>query len=46
MLDPIQVLPAPGQGALAVECRSADTELVELLAEALDDAHTRAAVVC
>ena len=46
VLDPIQVLPAPGQGALAVECRSADTELVELLAEALDDAHTRAAVVC
>jgi hydroxymethylbilane synthase len=46
VLDPIQVLPAPGQGALAVECRSADTELVALLATALDDAHTRAAVEC
>jgi hydroxymethylbilane synthase len=45
-LDPIQVLPAPGQGALAVECRAADTELVALLAEALDDPHTRAAVEC
>ncbi|RNM16691.1 hydroxymethylbilane synthase [Nocardioides pocheonensis] len=46
VLDPIQVLPAPGQGALAVECRSADTELVALLETALDDARTRAAVVC
>ncbi|MCZ4498590.1 MAG: hemC [Marmoricola sp.] len=44
-LDPIQVLPAPGQGALAIECRSADTDLVALLAGALDDPHTRAAVV-
>jgi hydroxymethylbilane synthase len=42
VLDPLQVLPAPGQGALAVECR-ADTELAGVLA-ALDDAHTRAAV--
>ncbi|HET6167778.1 MAG TPA: hydroxymethylbilane synthase [Marmoricola sp.] len=46
VLDPIQVLPAPGQGALAVECRSADTELVAVIAEALDDPHTRAAVEC
>jgi len=46
ILDPIQVLPAPGQGALAVECRSADTELVALIAEALDDPYTRAAVEC
>jgi hydroxymethylbilane synthase len=46
VLDPIQVLPAPGQGALAVECRSADTELVALLATALDDPHSRAAVEC
>lgn len=44
-LDPLQMLPAPGQGALAVECRSDDTELVELLA-GLDDAATRAAVTC
>ncbi|TDC47555.1 hydroxymethylbilane synthase [Jiangella ureilytica] len=42
-LDPMQVLPAPGQGALAVECRTADTALVEALS-ALDDAATRAAV--
>lgn len=46
VLDPIQVLPAPGQGALAVECRSADTDLVELLATSLDDARTRVAVEC
>ena len=37
------MLPAPAQGALAVECRAGDTELAELLAE-LDDADTRAAV--
>jgi hydroxymethylbilane synthase len=43
VLDPIQVLPAPGQGALAVECRSDDTELVAALS-AVDDADTRAAV--
>ncbi len=43
MLDPEVVLPAPGQGALAVECR-ADSDLVELLA-VLDHAPTRAAVV-
>ena len=43
-LDPLQMLPAPGQGALAIECRSADTELVVQLREAVDDPHTRAAV--
>lgn len=43
VLDPLQMLPAPGQGALAIECRSADTDLVELLAR-LDDPATRAAV--
>ncbi len=42
VLDPLQVLPAPGQGALAIECR-ADDELAVLLG-ALDDAPTRAAV--
>ncbi|MCW2754191.1 MAG: hemC [Marmoricola sp.] len=46
VLDPIQVLPAPGQGALAIECRASDTELADLLAEVLDDPHTRAAVTC
>lgn len=40
-LDPLQVLPAPAQGALAVECRAG--ELVEVLAK-LDDADTRAAI--
>jgi hydroxymethylbilane synthase len=43
VLDPIQVLPAPGQGALAVECRSDDDELLTWLA-ALDDADSNAAV--
>lgn len=43
VLDPLQVLPAPGQGALAVECRSDDTELLAALA-VLDDPRTRAAV--
>ena len=43
VLDPLQMLPAPGQGALAVECRADDAELVADLA-ALDDAHARAAV--
>ena len=43
ILDPMLMLPAPAQGALAVECRSTDTSLVELLAS-LDDEHTRAAV--
>lgn len=42
-LEPVQMLPAPAQGALAVECRADDTELVAVLAE-LDDADTRAAV--
>ncbi|GIG01469.1 hydroxymethylbilane synthase [Catellatospora citrea] len=43
ILDPMLMLPAPAQGALAVECRSADTDLVEALA-ALDHRATRAAV--
>lgn len=42
VLDPLQVLPAPGQGALAVECR-ADDELATALA-VLEDVPTRAAV--
>ncbi len=42
VLDPLQVLPAPGQGALAVECR-ADDDLREALA-ALDDGAARACV--
>lgn len=43
VLDPIQVLPAPGQGALAVECRVDDQKTAELLGQ-LDHADTRAAV--
>ena len=42
VLDPLQMLPAPGQGALAVECR-ADDDLLSALA-ALDDRASRAAV--
>ena len=43
VLDPLQMLPAPGQGALAIECRSDDEELLAELGQ-LDDAHSRAAV--
>ncbi|HEX9231052.1 MAG TPA: hydroxymethylbilane synthase [Jatrophihabitantaceae bacterium] len=43
ILDPIQVLPAPGQGALAVECRASDVGTVAAL-RVIDDADTRAAV--
>ncbi len=43
VLDPIQVLPAPGQGALACECRADDAETATILA-VLDDPDTRAAV--
>jgi hydroxymethylbilane synthase len=42
-LEPVQMLPAPAQGALAVECSADNTELAGLLAQ-LDDADTRAAV--
>lgn len=41
--DPVVLLPAPAQGALAVECRSDDAHLVRTLAE-LDDESTRASV--
>jgi hydroxymethylbilane synthase len=43
LLDPIQVLPAAAQGALAVECRESDQDARTLLAP-LDDHATRAAV--
>jgi hydroxymethylbilane synthase len=44
VLDPIQMLPAPAQGALAVECRVNDMDTEHLLGSVLDDASTRAAV--
>jgi hydroxymethylbilane synthase len=43
-LDPLQVLPAPAQGALAVECRSSDARTRELLGR-LEDVSVRACVV-
>jgi hydroxymethylbilane synthase len=44
VIDPLQMLPAPGQGALAVECRASDVDLVEQVRAALDEPRTRAAV--
>jgi hydroxymethylbilane synthase len=41
VLDPGQMLPAPGQGALAIECR-ADDDTVRAVLSALDDPATRA----
>ena len=41
--DPATMVPAPGQGALAVECRAADTALAAELA-ALDHPVTRAVI--
>ncbi|HEY6934785.1 MAG TPA: hydroxymethylbilane synthase [Marmoricola sp.] len=43
VLDPLQVLPAPGQGALAIECR-ADDPLADAVRDALEDHRTRACV--
>jgi hydroxymethylbilane synthase len=43
VLEPDVMLPAPGQGALAVECRADRADLVALLGT-LDDPATRAAV--
>ena len=43
MLDPIQVLPAPGQGALAVECRADRTDVQDAV-RILEDADTRICV--
>ena len=43
VLDPLQMLPAPGQGALACECRADDVATTRLL-DVLDDPDTRAAV--
>ncbi|MGH3854301.1 MAG: hydroxymethylbilane synthase [Pseudonocardiaceae bacterium] len=44
LLDPLQMLPAPGQGALACECRVEDLDTEHLLGTLLEDAGARAAV--
>ena len=47
VIDPVQMLPAPGQGALAVECRSPDdagTTGSPTCSHVLDDAATRLVV--
>ena len=44
LLDPLQMLPAPGQGALACECRVDDLDTEHLLGALLDDSGVRAAV--
>ena len=44
LLDPLQMLPAPAQGALACECRVDDLDTGRLLGGILDDAGVRAAV--
>ncbi|WP_026152767.1 hydroxymethylbilane synthase [Actinopolyspora halophila] len=43
-LDPLQMLPAPAQGALAVECRVEDVDTEHLLQSVLDDEASRVAV--
>jgi hydroxymethylbilane synthase len=43
IFEPDEMLPAPGQGALAVECRAEDPELAALLAT-IDDPASRTAV--
>lgn len=44
VLDPLQMLPAPGQGALAIECRAEDVSLSDDIAAALEDPASRLAV--
>jgi hydroxymethylbilane synthase len=43
-LDPIQMLPAPGQGALAIEVAVGSTALADDIGSALDDPDSRSAV--
>ena len=43
-LDPLQMLPAPAQGALAVECRVDDVDTEHLLQSVMDDPASRDAV--
>jgi hydroxymethylbilane synthase len=44
VLNPSEMLPQVGQGALAVECRAGDDELLELLGEADDELAHRALI--
>lgn len=44
LIDPLQLLPAPAQGALACECRVTDLDTEHLLGGVLEDAGVRAAV--
>jgi len=44
-LDPLQMLPAPGQGALALETRATDEELTQAVRRAVDDSATHAAAL-
>ncbi len=44
VFEPEEMLPAPGQGALAVECRTTDSDLAELLG-VISDPHTVAATI-
>ena len=43
LLEPTEFLPAPGQGALAIQTRDADAELIKVVSQ-LDDESTRIAV--
>jgi len=43
LLQPPQMLPAPGQGALGIECREADSQIRKLLSR-LEDADSRISV--
>ena len=43
-LDTSLLVPAPAQGALAIQTRSADTALIELIRESMDDTAARASV--
>lgn len=44
VLDPLQMLPAPGQGALAIECLASEAALCNDIRAALDDPASRMAV--
>jgi len=43
LLDPLQMLPAPGQGALAVECLASREDIVDLV-RTVDDNYSRTCV--